>query len=92
MYADAVTLKSALDAAAKELGAHVIRVDVTREDDVARAFDASVGAGFFNAACEGFATPGSGPLQAASVWTTASVDTGSSVAVGPGWLVADSAK
>ena len=51
----------------------------------------NVGAGFFNAACEGFATPGSGPLQAASVWTTASVDTGSSVAVGPGWLVADSA-
>jgi 3-oxoacyl-[acyl-carrier protein] reductase len=35
---------AALDAAAKELGAHVIRVDVTREDDVARAFDASVGA------------------------------------------------
>jgi 3-oxoacyl-[acyl-carrier protein] reductase len=35
---------AALDAAATALGAHVMRVDVTREDDVARAFDASVGA------------------------------------------------
>ena len=35
---------AALDAAATALGAHVTRVDVTREDDVARAFDASVGA------------------------------------------------
>jgi 3-oxoacyl-[acyl-carrier protein] reductase len=35
---------AALDAAAKELGAHVMRVDVTREDDVARAFDAAVAA------------------------------------------------
>jgi 3-oxoacyl-[acyl-carrier protein] reductase len=35
---------AALDAAAAALGAHVMRVDVTREDDVARAFDASVGA------------------------------------------------
>ena len=35
---------AALDAAAAALGAHVARVDVTREDDVARAFDASVGA------------------------------------------------
>jgi NAD(P)-dependent dehydrogenase (short-subunit alcohol dehydrogenase family) len=35
---------AALDAAAAAMGAHVMRVDVTREDDVARAFDASVGA------------------------------------------------
>jgi 3-oxoacyl-[acyl-carrier protein] reductase len=35
---------AALDAAATALGAHVMPVDVTREDDVARAFDASVGA------------------------------------------------
>jgi 3-oxoacyl-[acyl-carrier protein] reductase len=35
---------AALDAAATALGAHVTRVDVTREDDVARAFEASVGA------------------------------------------------
>jgi 3-oxoacyl-[acyl-carrier protein] reductase len=35
---------AALDAAATALGAHVARVDVTREDDVARAFEASVGA------------------------------------------------
>jgi len=35
---------AALDAASTALGAHVARVDVTREDDVARAFDASVGA------------------------------------------------
>ncbi|MGZ9031635.1 MAG: SDR family NAD(P)-dependent oxidoreductase, partial [Burkholderiaceae bacterium] len=36
--------QAALDAAASSLGAHVVSVDVTREDDVARAFDASVGA------------------------------------------------
>jgi 3-oxoacyl-[acyl-carrier protein] reductase len=35
---------AALDAAAQSLGAHVAQVDVTREDEVARAFDASVGA------------------------------------------------
>jgi 3-oxoacyl-[acyl-carrier protein] reductase len=35
---------AALDAAARELGAHTARLDVTREDEVARAFDASVGA------------------------------------------------
>ena len=36
---------AALDAAAKSLGtAHVARLDVTREDDVARAFDESVAA------------------------------------------------
>ncbi|MGZ8253856.1 MAG: SDR family NAD(P)-dependent oxidoreductase, partial [Burkholderiaceae bacterium] len=34
--------QAALDAAASSLGAHVVSVDVTREDDVARAFDASV--------------------------------------------------
>lgn len=50
-----------------------------------------VGDGFFNAACNGVATPGAGPLQAASTWASANVDTGSSVAVGPGWLAADSA-
>ncbi|MGZ8982023.1 MAG: SDR family NAD(P)-dependent oxidoreductase [Burkholderiaceae bacterium] len=36
--------QAALDAAASSLGAHVVSVDVTREDDVARAFDESVGA------------------------------------------------
>jgi 3-oxoacyl-[acyl-carrier protein] reductase len=36
---------AALDAAAKEVdGAHVARVDVTREDDVERAFESSAGA------------------------------------------------
>jgi 3-oxoacyl-[acyl-carrier protein] reductase len=35
---------AALDAAAQSLGAHVAQVDVTREDDVARAFEASVAA------------------------------------------------
>ncbi|HTN49850.1 MAG TPA: SDR family NAD(P)-dependent oxidoreductase [Burkholderiaceae bacterium] len=35
---------SALDAAARELGAHVVRVDVTSEAEVAAAFDASIAA------------------------------------------------